>query len=110
MSKTHFSWKHKTQVGKHKNEEKIRKIIYYLNSEKIIKVFFYCYKKVVYENIKNTKNKSIPSSQINFFVFFILKKKKILENRNKKTLDHQKFCSVWDMVNWVGYHETEKKM
>ena len=36
-------WKYKKQLGKHKkNEEKIRKIIYYLNSKKIIKTFFHC--------------------------------------------------------------------
>ena len=36
-------WKYKKQLGKHKkNEEKIRKTIYYLNNKKIIKTFFHC--------------------------------------------------------------------
>ena len=64
-------WKHKKQLRKHKKkEEKIRKTIYYLNSEKQWKHFFIVLKKMVFENMKNTKKtKTHLFSQTNFFYF-----------------------------------------
>ena len=46
-----------------------------MNSEKIIKILLYYSKKMIFENIKNTKNKNVSSFSNKFFIFFIFKKK-----------------------------------
>ena len=61
-----------------------------MNSEKTMKTSFYYYKKkIVFKNIKNTKNKNTPPSPNKFFVFFVFKNiKHFLKNVTKHTLNH----------------------
>ena len=83
-----------------KKEEKTQKIIYYLNSGKTMKTSFYYYKKMVFENTKNTKNKNTLPSPNNFFVFFVFKnKEQFLKRRTKQTL---RPCLVAIFINYFG--------
>ena len=62
-----------------------RRIMCFLNNEKTIKTSFYYYKKMIFENTRNTKNNNTPSFPNSFLVFFIFKNrsKTILENNNQ---------------------------
>ena len=62
----YYLWKHKNK------KEKIRKIIYYLNSKKTMKISFLITQKTKQKNKKNT-----PFSPNKFFVFFIFNNENI---------------------------------
>ena len=62
------------KLRKHKKKEKkTQKTIYSLNIEKQWKYLFIVLKKVVFENMKNTKYKNTSPSPNRLFVFFVFK-------------------------------------
>ena len=60
-----------------------------------MKTSFYYYKKMVFENTKNTKNKNTLPSPNNFFVFFVFKnKKQFLKTATKQALMFSLFSII----------------